>query len=221
MQNFEGALDDRAESFLRVGTVAKLVAEHHSNVQIDTVTHQRWRDTLGILREVDTYADDVALSDKEVLHQLEIFSTFSNRYPSLDPTNLGEESHAVMLARVKRILKLGRHIAESQTMSRFIALRIKEGKETAGFLADTATEQVRAQPAFYDDYIPTMESLAVTANLMDSILDGRIDQADGKLAHPANKEYYGALVAHALREARPGAQGLLHLCHERVCTYVG
>ncbi len=210
MNSFEGALDDRAESFLQIGDVTRTIAEIHCGVEVDQTTHERWRHVAGLLREIDTLADDTDTSDADVVQRLDDFSEFEGRYPSLAPDVLGKETHSLMLDRTERILKIGHHVSQATSMSRFIALRIIEGRQTAAFLDDAATPAVRNQPNFHDRFMPAMESLAVTANLLDSITDAKMDYKEGKIAHEPDAEFKKALLSQIRPHARLGGQALLH-----------
>lgn len=210
MPHFESAYDDRAETFLQIGDVARMIAERHCDLTVDDVTHERWRELLGLLREVDTLADDTTIAPGQVIEKLDEFTFFAERYPALTPESLDAPVRAAMLQRVERILKLGQHIGRAETMQRFVALRTKEGRETAAFLSDTATPDVSAQPAFHSRFMPVMTSLAVTANLVDSMLDGRMDYKAEKIAHPPNGEFYRALGRNALEAAKDGFPAVYH-----------
>lgn len=207
----ETSIDDRAESFLQIGTVAKKIAEAHCGITVDDTTHRRWSQLMGLLREVDTLADDSEVSHDEVLGRLDDFSEFRDRYGDLDRATLGEDARTQLLARTERILRLGTYIARATTMQRFTALRIVEARETALFLADAATEVVREQTAFSRDFIPTMQSMAVTANLVDSITDGAMDYRDKKMQRRPDSEYYGTLLKRVPVEAQLGSRALFHV----------
>ena len=211
MNSFENALDDRAESFLQVGTVAKKVAESHCGVTVDETTHQRWQQLMGLLREVDTLADDTSTTDDEVLGRLEDFSEFEDRYPALTMDALGSETRDDLMVRTERLLKLGAQVTQAVSMERFIALRIVEGRGTAGFLDDAATGTVREQPAFGAVFMPVMVSMAVTANLLDSFTDAKMDYRDGKIAHEPNAEFYKAIMSQIPAQAGLGSRALLHI----------
>lgn len=208
---FEHAVDDRAESFLQVGTVAWKVAESHCSVAMDDITGRRWQQMMGLLREVDTLVDDSMVGQEDVVERLRNFTEFEERYPDLSPDALGEESQNALLARTTRILRVGSELARAAGIQRFVALRIVEGRETARLLGDAATITVREQNAFQKSFLPTMESLAVTANLIDSVTDGRVDYREGKIVRRPNAEYYRALLAEIPGSAGLGAKALLHV----------
>lgn len=194
MKGFENALDDRAESFMQVGTVARVIAEKHCEVLVDRTTHVRWQHTIGLLREVDTLADDTNIESEEVLERLEDFSEFAERYPSLTLDKLGSEVRNGMVNRTERVLRLGKHVAEATCMDRLIALRIAEGRLVAGYLEDVATPFVKdIQPGFHEKFMPVMKSMAVTANLLDSILDRNMDYRNGNISIVPMPEFKKAL----------------------------
>jgi hypothetical protein len=208
--DFTRPIDDRAESFRQIGDVAKVIAERHCGVAIDTLTHRRWQETMAVLREVDTYADDYASSDDDVLRLLNQ-GALDDRYPLLSEENLGQETKHRMLDRTERILKIGRAVKNATSVDDFISLRVQEGSETALYLSDTATNFVYNQAAFTRTFEPTLRSMAVTANLLDSITDGRMDHGENKMTLEPNREYYRRLAGATYREAGLGSRALLHL----------
>lgn len=210
MDKFYNSLDDRAESFLQVGTVAKKIAEDHVGLSVDDVTHERWSQLMGLLREVDTLADDGDISSEQVLARLNDFSEFSERYPALTRNQLGNDVTEVLINRTDRVLRIGKSIAQTTSIQRFTALRIVEGREVATYLADTATEAVREQPGFNEEFLPTMQSMAVTANLLDSLTDGRADFKHGKVMRRADAEFYKTLLGQVPRHAKLGRRALMH-----------
>lgn len=174
--------DDRAESFLQVGEVAAHVAERHAGVTLDTATHERWRQLMALLREVDTLADDDKMPADELMVALRDFSIFGERYPALSPDTIGAEKHAALLGRTQRLLHLSELVSRESSVKRFTALRVAEGRETANLLQDSASETVVSQPGFAERFMPAIRSLGVTATLIDSILDAHVDKRTGKIA---------------------------------------
>lgn len=211
MNSFEQAFDDRAESFLQVGSVARKVAQIHCGVEIDDTTDHRWQQLMGLLREVDTLADDKHVPTSDILAELEDFSLFKARYPDLTPDALGRDPQERLLRRTGRIFKLSDELARTTNISRFVALRIVEGRETANFLEDAASNVVKDQDNFSHDFMPTIRSMAVTANLIDSITDARADYADGKLAFKPSREYYGALLNSIPWNSALGSRAIMHM----------
>lgn len=210
MEEFQHAIDDRAETFLQIGDVARTIAERHCDVEVDILTHVRWREVMGLLREVDTLADESSDTHEEVMEKLIDFSIFTDRYPALSPGNIDEETRQAMLNRTRRILKLGTFISEADTPRRYISLRVKEGIETAGYLADAATPFVAEQPNFHELFMPVMESMAVSANLLDSLTDAQMDRKAGKLNLEPNSEYYRLLVRNTWVRGGLGSRALWH-----------
>lgn len=201
--------DDRAESFFRVGEVAARIARVHAGVEVDDETHERWRQLMALLREVDTLADDEGVGREDIMSALQEFSLFAPYYPALSPQN-DDDSHGRLLARTEKIFRLGDLIAREQSPTRFTALRIAEGRETANLLDDSASDYVRRQPRFHENFLPAMRSLAISATLLDSVLDARADTAAGKIAIAADAEYFKLLASETIRRSRLGAVALLH-----------
>ena len=203
-------IDDRAESFLQVGDVARKVAERHSNVDVDAVTHERWRQLMGLLREVDTLVDDTDTTKEQAVTMLDDFALFADRYPALTPALLGEDTHEKLLARTRQLLKIGEFVASATSVDRFVKLRINEGRQTANLLSDSATPYVLQQPAFYDSFLPTMQALGVAASTIDSITDARVDYRSQKLTLTPNSRYYTQLIKATAEYAPRGVMALLH-----------
>ncbi|MDB5167780.1 MAG: hypothetical protein JWO55_38 [Candidatus Saccharibacteria bacterium] len=126
-------IDDRADSFLQVGDVAWYIAQRHSHVSVDDVTHDRWRQLMALLREFDTLVDDTSITNDEAMQRLRHFSEFDERYPALSPKILGSETSEALLYRTEKLLKLGQFIARAETPERFVKLRVNEGIQTANF----------------------------------------------------------------------------------------
>ncbi len=203
-------IDDRAESFLQVGDVAWYIAEKHSHVSVDDVTHERWRQLMALLREFDTLVDDTSITNDKALQRLRDFTEFKERYPALSPDSLGSERSEALLWRTRRLLKLGQFIAQAETPERFVKLRINEGVQTANMLDDSATDYVKRQPNFTQRFLPVMRSLGTVACTIDSITDARQDYRTGKIAIRPDGDYYRPLVGASIAHAKLGAQALLH-----------
>lgn len=206
----EQLYDDRAESFLHVGDVAYQIATKYCRVEVDEVTHRRWRELLGLLREVDTMHDDLGMTAPEVIEQLGTFDEFAERYPELAPDRIGEETHQRLIGRTQQLLKIGRYISTADSVNRFVALRVNEGRHTANLLSDSATPKTRRQERFTTSFLPTIQSLGICASTIDSMIDGRMDRRDQKIAVDLTKEYYGKLGGATLRHLFPGMMAPLH-----------
>lgn len=203
-------IDDRAESFLQVGDVAWYIAEKHSQVSVDEVTHARWRQLMALLREFDTLVDDTPITDDTALERLRDFSEFKERYPALSPDALGQERSDALLQRTKKLLKLGHFVARAETSDRFVKLRINEGRQTANLLEDSATDYVKRQPNFTEKFLPAMQSLGIVACTIDSITDARQDYRMGKIVIQPDKDFYRPLIGASIFHAKLGGLALLH-----------
>lgn len=201
--------DDRAESFFRVGDVTYEVATKHCGLRVDELTHERWRQLLGLLREVDTMHDDLDIPADEVLSRLESFEDFSERYPDLTPDQLGP-AHGKLLSRTRQLLKLGAYVSSVDSVDRFVALRVNEARHTANLLEDSATTEVTEQPEFHSRFLPAMQSLGIAASTIDSMLDARMDVGDGKLSLRPDFEYYAKLGGATLHHMGPGLRSLIN-----------
>lgn len=207
----EGApLDDRAEAYRKSGDMVAAIARRHNHLDIDDMTLERWRDLMGLMREVDTWADDTDITRDEVLEGLMSFEQFKDRYSSLAPGQLSVEAHLALLRRANHILKVGEYASRELSPRRFLALRAIEARETVNMLGDTATPHVAEQPGFKEEFLPTMRALGEAATLWDSIIDGRQDVKAGKQALKPRPEYYARLTGGMLRRVKLGGAALLH-----------
>lgn len=203
--------DDRADAYRKSGDMIAAIARRHYGLDIDDVTHERWRQLMGLMREIDTWADDGGVTSDEVLIGLAEFDLFRERYPELSPEALDIPTQEAMFLRTARILKLGKYAATETSARRYVALRIIEAREAVNLFSDTATEHVTKQPGFEEEFMPTLRALGEAATLWDSILDGRKDVRTGKQTVKPNIEYYARLAGEMLKRAKLGATALLHI----------
>lgn len=204
-------LDDRADAYAKSGDMLAAIARRHYHITVDDLTQARWRQVMGLMREVDTWADDTDATPDDVIDGLGSFDLFRERYPDLTPEALGDEAHEAVLRRTVRVLKLGERVAQATTPQRYVALRTVEGTEAVNLLEDTATIHVAEQPGFEEDLMPTLRALGEAATLWDSIIDGGKDYRTGKQALKPNAEYYARLSGAMLQRARLGGAALLHI----------
>ena len=202
--------DDRAPAYLKSGDLAVAIARQHHSIDIDTTTHQRWRQLMGLMREIDTWADDTDVSPEEVCAGLEAFDDFKELYPELSPEKLGLDAQHALLQRTAKILQLGTYIAETNSVERFVALRIAEARESVNLFEDTATQHVIEQPQFSSEFMPTLRSLGEAATLWDSLIDGRYDTRVGKQLLTPSSEYYVKITTAMLQRTKLGGAALLH-----------
>lgn len=202
--------DDRADSFFQIGDLARDIAEIHCDIPIDTTTHQRWRELLGLLREFDTITDDTDISHEEALRHLAQFDSFSENYPALSPEQLPAHVRTRLLGRVAIILNIGNSLSETKDIDEFIALRVAEGRHTAEMISDCASPETGEHPGFETEFMPIMRSLGVTANLLDSLSDARRDYEAGKISIQPSKEFHLRLAKESYLYSRLGFRALYH-----------
>lgn len=202
--------DDRAPAYLKSGDLAVAIARQHHGIDIDATTHQRWRQLMGLMREIDTWVDDTDVSSQEVYEGLRGFDDFKELYPELAPDSLGLDAQHALLQRTAKILQLGTYIAQTDSVERFVALRIAEARESVNLFEDTATQHVAEQPQFTSEFMPTLRSLGEAATLWDSLIDGRHDTRIGKQLLTPSQEYYAKVTAAMLQRAKLGGAALLH-----------
>jgi len=195
-------IDDRWKSYMRLGDMMVSIAERHHHIDIDETTHARWRQLMGIMREVDTWVDDTDVTPQEVLRGIESFDRFRARYPDIAPEALDQSVTESRLARVDRIIKLGVQVATTTSIEEFIEARLGEADETIGFFGDAATPYVQSQPDFKEKCMPTLQAMGEFSVLWDSITDGRSDVKLSRQALVPNGEYYKKLGSAALERLR-------------------
>lgn len=203
-------LDDRADAYRRSGDMVAAIARRHSGIDVDELTKERWRQLMGLMREVDTWADDTDATRLEVLEGLVDFGMFQERYPHLAPGELTIEAHLAMLRRADHILRVGELASREVSVRRFMALRITEAAETVNMFEDTATPHVAEQSGFKEEFIPTLRALGEAATLWDSLIDARQDLRDGKQVIRPNAEFYARISGAMLRRVKLGGAAMLH-----------
>jgi len=209
-QSVSGPLDDRADLYRTSGDLVAAIARHHTGLTVDDATHERWRQIMGLMREVDTWADDTAATNSEVLAGLQDFSRFDGRYPELAPGKLDDDSRNALLRHTARILKLGRYASQVTDPRRFSLLRAAEGRRSVELLAIVATDSVTEQPDFQTKFLPLIKSLGEAATLWDSAVDAYDDKRSGKQVAPPGPRLYGRLLFDMAVRGKPGGRALMH-----------
>lgn len=205
-----GPIDDRAHAYRRSGDMVAAIARRHNGIDVDDLTTERWRELMGLMREVDTWADDTDASREEVLEGLANFELFQERYPHLAPGELDIQAHLSMLRRADHILRVGDLASRELSVRRFMAFRITEATETVNMFEDTATPHVAEQAGFREEFMPTLRALGEAATLWDSLIDGKQDVRDGKQQLRPDREYYVRITGAMLRRVKLGGAALLH-----------
>lgn len=190
--------DDRSDSFRMIGDVITSIAKNN-RIEIDETTRERWRDTLGLLREFDTLVDDTDIDRDIALQKLMAFEHFSENYPSLAQPHLPIETHHKMVRRTQKILEHGDVLATTHNINEFIYHRQEEVDETAELLADCATGDVTTQAGFYTRFMPVLRTLGRAANYVDTLTDHRQDLREAKVQIEGSRQFYTAVGRHALR----------------------
>ena len=206
----EQLYDDRAHVYHKSGDLLVAIARHHHGLHIDNPTHERWRQLMGLMREVDTWLDDSPVTPDEVITELDSFEQFENRYPDLTASEVGAENHENMVKRAALIAQIGERVMCTPDVSEFIGLRIQEAEETVNLLGDTATERVKTQPEFDTEFLPTIRALGAAATLFDSLIDGRRDVKEGKQIIRPNWRYYKEVGLAMKDQGKIGGPALLH-----------
>lgn len=213
--------DDRAPAFRLMGTTAALIAEKYCSVDVDDVTRARWSDGGALMREVDTYYDDISSNDdavdarRDILSRLQSYDEFATLYPSLAPGVIDDERRGDLLKRAEHIMKLGEYVAGATTPYRYARLRAAEARESANVTIGVSTDHVHEQAAFRDKFVPVFQSFAIGACALDSTLDGWTDYKLGKASIRPTVGYYTELLRIG---ARPMAYGMRPLLHPSIAA---
>ena len=204
-----GIFDDRAAAYAVSGDIAAGIARQHHGLHIDTVTRERWRQLMSVMREVDTWADSGTVSTAEVLGELASYRLFGERYPLLSPGELGPETHRKLVARARTVLALGDMAAHTLSLPLFISYREGEADETVQAFGDVATDTVWSQPAFGAGFLITMSHLAQGATLWDSMIDGPKDFRTGRQRIEPDGNYYYRLLRQIGYHGKTNGRALL------------
>jgi len=203
-------LDDTAGYYPQLADLLTSVAASHCDVAIDQTTHMRWRDIMGLMRDVDTNAD-AGLDRSIITDQLATFDQLSEHYPSLNPESLGPKTHQALQHRALHILRIGSLISLQDTLRRYTLLRGSEARHTAYLFSDSATDAVQQQPAFKHSFMPLLERMAISATLLDSVVDAGKDFAGGKITLQLRSIDRLKILGLASREAIPVIPAAAHI----------
>jgi len=190
--------DDRSDSFRMIGDVISSVAEGR-NVSIDATTLERWRDTLGLLREFDTLVDDTDIHRDTALESLATFEDYAAHYPSLALPFLPIDTRRTMVLRTKKILEHGDVLKTTHDIDEFIYHRTEEANQTAELLSDCISDEVATQEGFYTRFMPVLRTLGRAANFVDTFTDHKQDLRESKVQIEGSRQFYTAVGTQALR----------------------
>lgn len=193
--------DDRSPGYRMTGDILVHVAER-CGLDADSTTRLRWRESMGLLRDFDTYADEIAHNTNEAMLALGDFALFAATYPSLTPEKLPPKTRYEMIRHTQIVLETGTRIANETDMNQFIELRKLEAYHTVQILGAAATKYVHQQDNF-NLCMWRFTGFGIGANLMDSAFDAYQDYEKGKIKIPPSPEFYKRLVEEAWRHAQP------------------
>lgn len=202
-------IDDRAWGYRLIGENICQLAESSCSLKLDTTTKERWCQLLGLLREVDTLADERSSSNDTAIASLQNYSIFAADYPALQPSELGDARFTTMVERTQEILHIGRAISQAGDKHTYIELRKAEAYYSAQLLADAATDAVTHQPTF-GKFMHCITGFGIGANLVDSMLDAPYDYARQKSNLKPSVSLYASLGKDILRHTLPHMHRALH-----------
>ena len=201
-------IDDRIEGYRSVGDTLGHLALR-SGVDVDDTTLDRWRDLMGLMREFDTYVDEIVGDDSKAMAVLADFNFFRERYPTLDRPIIGVGRFDALLENTQTILEIGKSISRETDGSNLIDLRTAEAYYTAEMLRIAATDGVRDQEEF-NTFMWHATGLGIAANLGDTMLDARTDFARGKTQFEPTWGFYRQVGRAVSRHAMPHMTVALH-----------
>lgn len=208
-QDAEYVFDDRAFGYRLIGENICLLAEGSFGIDLDTTTRERWQQLLGLLREVDTLADERINDPQSVLNTLSDYTVFASGYPALSPAALGDERFGTMVDRTQTILDIGQAISQTDDRNTYIELRKAEAYYSAQLLAESATDTVVQQPEF-GSFMHCITGFGVGANMVDSVLDARYDYRRGAGAVKPSFHLYASLGKETVKHALPHLYRAFH-----------
>lgn len=200
----ENVWDATYPAYYQLADVLQSVAESHSGVPVDSGTVQRWRELMGIMREIDTHVDDTpSVSHTAVIDELTSFGNFRQRYPHITPEVMGQEMHDRLIGRTMHTLRLGRYVSTAETPYRYFRLRMAEATQTADIFADSASDEVRGHPNFEGSFMPLLRSLGIAACMLDSAHDLPNDHQQGKARLAPTFAFRARMLAASVRHVGP------------------
>jgi len=202
------APDDRSEAYKKIADMLQHIAEQ-CGVTIDETTFVRWQQAGSLMREFDTFADDMPLGDRvDPMYTFRDFTLFASRYPALTQERVGLSTFHLMVKNVGRILQIGKVFSETTDSNEYIELRKAEAYYTTKTFMDLATPEVRLQDGFRNfRYHAT--SLGVAANLGGSLLDLSRDYHKGKTLLAPRADIYRDLAYDMARYGKRSARYIL------------
>lgn len=194
--------DERYGSYIQLADLLSVIAQERTGVHIDEPTLGRWRDLMGIMREIDTFADsqeDSPAKIEAVLEALRGFDIFGERYPSITNEAISSDMRRHLLRRTRNILLLGRRAATTTSNRRLVTLRGAEAVQTAEIFADSASPEVLSQENFSGVFMPLLREMGVAACFLDSLHDADDDYQAGQLGKKPTIAYKAWLSAGIMR----------------------
>lgn len=194
--------DTRYEYYVQLADLLSVIAQERANVHIDEPTLGRWRDLMGIMREIDTFADsqkDSPVQIEVILEYLQNFDIFGERYPSIANEAISSDTRRDLLRRTRNILLLGRRAATTTSNRRLVTLRGAEAVQTAEIFADSASPEVLSQENFSGVFMPLLREMGVAACFLDSLHDADDDYQAGQLGKKPTIAYKAWLSAGIMR----------------------
>ena len=195
--------DPRYKYASRVSDVLVSVAEQGFALELDNQTKARWAEIMMLMREVDTKADSTP--SEEILAELSEFIDFYERYPNLTAVGKDSPMQNELLSQAEKILRTGKQMAHASTPLRYLAFRRREAIQTAHVFLITASDKVREQKGFGDQFIPMLARVAVASSYFDDFLDATSDYRRGTIAFKPTPAFRATLLRETVKEvARDG-----------------
>lgn len=155
---------------------------------------------MALMREVDDMLDDQQTPQETVLQRLTDFDEFAERYPSLAPTSDNLAAHQRLHNTTADILHAGNQLTTARSLDDYISYRTSEARSTAQLFEDSATEEVRSQPATSQRFIPLVQTLGEAACFLDSAKDLPKDYQAGRTQLPPTLSHRRQLLSTSFRK---------------------
>lgn len=211
-----------ADQYHQLGDVLRVIAEDYCNVSIDSTTHVRWREMMGLITEVDAYVDDRIVSgektEQDMTEELRRFDRFRNRYPHLAPEVVGEDTWRRMEQTARDVVGHFQDLIQATDYDDYVECRTAEALATAELFSVCATEGVKSDPAFEEKFMVRLREMAVSACLLDSANDLPRDVREGRASLSPTLRNRGNLLQESIKLSLPQMDMLRHVS---VCREMG
>lgn len=203
-----------AEKYRQLADLLRAIAEQHCSAPIDDTTHNRWREVMALMTEVDAYIDERLVpginTEDDIVEELESFDRFRGRYPHITPEALGEKTWRQLESAARETVGHFQVLAAVTTYDEYVEYRTKEAIATVSLFNVCATDDVKSNVEFNEKFIPTLEQMSISACMFDSANDLVDDYKEGKASLQPSLLHRVRLLREALTGGLPQMNILRH-----------